>query len=253
MHSEKIRIGQLALEPYRQLSSNGQPVLLGQKALTILSVLAEARGALVTKGELMDAVWHGLTVEENAIQVHIVSLRKALGDAAVLLATVRGLGYRLDIPDNILDAHDRHSSVAVLNFVNMTGEPKLDYLGDGISEELINILSGEPDLKVPARTSSFAYKDRHVDARQISSELGVSFLVEGSVRVSEDQMRVTAQLIDAKEGIHKWSNSSDHDLCDVLTLQTTLAKNIAKSITPLLRPEPDQEQIFWGDTLPNFR
>ncbi len=252
-----IIIGRFTLDPYRQLLKDCAPITLGRKALYILSVLAEARGALVTKGELMEAVWPGLTVEENAIQVHIVSLRKALGDDAALLVTVRGSGYRLDTGVAITNQQESTnllSSVAVLNFVNMTGDPQLEYLGDGVAEELINILSRNPGLKVTSRTSSFAYKHRQLDARQISSELGVGFLIEGSVRVSGDQMRVTAQLIDADDGLHILSNNFDHELSDLLVLQCDFADAIASAIDPHLGPiDTVEDPCFWGDTMPNFR
>jgi TolB-like protein len=242
MQSTWIKLGGFLLDPYRQLLNNGQSVIIGRKALNILSVLAEAKGALVSKDELMDAVWPGLIVEDNAVQVHIGALRKILADDAGLLVTVRGLGYRLDmsLDENELDpcaAVD--NSVAVLNFVNMTGEPALDYLGEGVVEELINILSSQAGLKVPSRTSSFAYKDRHIDARQISSELGVAHLIEGSVRVSGEQMRVTAQLIDARDGNHVWSSNFDHEFSDLLALQGDMAGAIAQAITPYLTNNPD--------------
>jgi TolB-like protein len=248
MQSTGIKLGGFLLNPYRQLLANGQPVIIGRKALNILSVLAEANGALVAKEELMDAVWHGLIVEENAVQVHIGAIRKILGDDAALLVTVRGLGYRLDVSgtdDGQTPGAHTDNSVAVLNFVNMTGEPSLNYLGEGVVEELINVLSGQESLKVSSRTSSFAYKDRQIDARRISSELGVAYLVEGSFRVSGEHMRVTAQLINAHDGIHIWSRNFDHEIADLLALQYELAGSIAKEITPFLldcphMPDPIQ-------------
>ncbi len=263
MQSTKIKIGQFTLEPFRQLCRCGTPVTLGGKALSILSVLAEANGAVVTKGELMDAVWPGLTVEENAIQVHIGSLRKIFGSDAAVIATVRGLGYQLDREAIGLDPQESvfaSHSIAVLNFVNMTGDPNLEHMGAGIAEELIMLLSSNPELKVPSRTSSFAYRDRRIDARQISSELGVDFLVEGSVRLSGNQMRVTAQLINAEDGIHTWSNNFDVELSDLLVAQSDVAAAIDKSIVPYLSSHEEKSAdedfsapLILGDTLPNFR
>src|SRR5438094_331274 len=95
MHTQEYRVGRFTLQPFRQLLDAGRPVGIRRKALAILSVLAEARGALVTKDELMAAVWPNVTVEENAIQAHVASLRRILGSDAELLSTVHGSGYRL--------------------------------------------------------------------------------------------------------------------------------------------------------------
>lgn len=263
MQSTLLKLGRFLLDPYRQLWASDQPVTIGLKALKILSVLAEAKGALVSKEELMNAVWSGFIVEDNAIQVQIGALRKILAGDAALLVTVRGLGYRLDMALEEREQESRSAwdnSVAVLKFVNMTGEPALDFLGEGVVEELINILSNQRGLKVLSRTSSFAYKDRQIDARQISSELGVGHLVEGSVRVSGAQMRVTAQLIDASDGIHIWSSNFDHGLADLLELQDDIAGAIALAITPYLINDPviqDLNQmptpLITGGTAPHLR
>jgi TolB-like protein len=236
----EVVVGRFSLRPYRQLKLHGCPVPIGRKALDILSVLAVGNGAMVTKSELMDLVWPGMIVEENAIQVHVSALRKVLGDDGELLCTVRGLGYRLDLGslDNVQVSDNKvRDSVAVLAFVNMTGNPQLDYLGQGMAEELINTLSRTAGLKVSSRTSSFAFAGRHIDARQISRELGVATLIEGSVRIAGDLARVTAQLIDAEDGIHIWSKSFDHDLSDLLAMQFDITAAIAKSLERYLQPE----------------
>ena len=246
MKNYEVRVGRFTLQPFRQLQLDETPIVIGRKALDILSTLAAANGRVVTKSELMDVVWPGLTVEENAIQVHVVALRKALGDDADLLNTVRGIGYRLDIGGTknvqVADLHPRNS-VAVLPFVNMTGDVQLDYLGDGMAEELINTLSRIAGLKVASRTSSFAYKNRDIDARQISSELGVDTLIEGSVRIAETRMRVTAQLIDAVDGIHLWSQKFDHELSDLLNLQGDITDAIATSLKRYLKPAPERSEM----------
>jgi TolB-like protein/DNA-binding winged helix-turn-helix (wHTH) protein len=122
------------------------------------------------------------------------------------------------------------AAVAVLPFVNLTGDPTREYLGDGMAEELINTLAKVPGLKVPARTSSFSYKGRNVDARQIAKELGVGMIVEGSVRSAGDQIRITAQLINAEDGLHLWSETYDERFTDIFSLQDKLAKAIATAL-----------------------
>jgi TolB-like protein len=250
MEQVTYRLGQLILQPFRQLLDSDTPVLIGRKALDILSVLAKADGQLVTKDELMAAVWPNLIVEENVIQVHIVALRKALGPDADLLTTVRGLGYRLSLTgakapslpfpkysasesavDNI-----RANSIAVLPFANLTGDADKDYLGEGMAEELIHVLSQVPGLKVSARTSSFAFAGRNIDARQIARDLGVGKIIEGSVRGSGAPLRVTVQLIDGASGFHLWSQNFDRYIENLLELHAELAQGIARALEARLAP-----------------
>lgn len=239
MEQPEVPLGRHSLLPFRQLSVDGRPVRLGNKALQILSTLAAAKGQLVTMGDLMNTVWSGLTVEDNAVQVHVAALRKALGDDANLLVTVRGLGYRLDAgrPNNpALNRLKQVNSIAVLAFENMTGNPQMDYLGDGMAEELINALSRTGELTVSSRTSSFAYKYRTVDARDICEQLGVDAMVEGSVRIADQLTRVTAQLISAKDGVHIWSQNFDHEFSDLFKLQSDITDSIVRSLHKFIRP-----------------
>ena len=242
MEQIEVTLGRHTLLPFRQLQCDHRPVRIGNKALQILSTLAAARGQIVTKFEIMDIVWSGLIVDENALHVHMAALRRALGRDANLLITVRGLGYRLD--NHFADyglAGDLHQyrSIAVLAFNNMTGNPNMDYLGDGISEELINTLSRTAGLKVPSRTSSFAFKHRNVDARLICEKLGVDALVEGSVRIAGGRARVTAQLIDGDDGSHVWSRNFDHEFADLFDLQGDITDSIMQSFDRYLCHDND--------------
>lgn len=221
-------LGRFRLEPGRQLLASGEPVPIGGKALQLLSVLARAQGDLVTKDELMDAVWPGIVVEENAIQVHISAARKALEEEASRLVTVRGKGYRLRAGGRDRDPVDERPSLAVLAFDNLTGDPDKDYLSDGIAEELITTLSRSSDLRVAARTSSFAYRGRRMDVRTIAQELGVRLVLEGSVRFAGDRIRVTAQLIEAESGCHVWAQNFDRTVHELLDLEEDLAQAIAR-------------------------
>jgi TolB-like protein/DNA-binding winged helix-turn-helix (wHTH) protein len=122
------------------------------------------------------------------------------------------------------------NSVAVLPFVNLTGDASKDYWGDGMAEELINVLTRVPGLKVPARTSSFSYKGRNSDVRQIARDLGVGTIVEGSVRSAGKEIRITAQLIDAADGTHLWSQTYDRRFTDLFQLQDELATTIEQAL-----------------------
>ncbi len=123
------------------------------------------------------------------------------------------------------------ASIAVLPFLNMSGDPAKEYFSDGFSEELLNDLANAPQLQVAARTSSFAFKGRRVDVQEIANKLHVRAVLEGSVRESGDRVRITAQLIDAASGYHLWSQTYDRQLTDILKVQDDIARAIATALT----------------------
>lgn len=120
------------------------------------------------------------------------------------------------------------TAVAVMPFVNLTGDASKDYLGDGMAEELIDTLANVPGLQVPARTSSFAYKGRNIDIRQVARDLNVGTVLEGSVRSAGDRIRITAQLINADSGLHIWSQTYERKFTDLFQLQDNLATAIVE-------------------------
>jgi len=121
-------------------------------------------------------------------------------------------------------------SIAVLAFDNMSGDPKQEYFGDGIAEEIITALSKSKDLFVIARNSSFTYKGKPVKVQQVSKELGVRYILEGSIKRSGDRLRVTAQLIDAADGKHLWAERYDRKLTDIFEIQDDITKRIIASL-----------------------
>lgn len=121
-------------------------------------------------------------------------------------------------------------SIAVLPFVNMSADPENEYFSDGITEEIINALTRVPGLKVTSRTSSFAFKNRHVDVRAIGRQLGVATVLEGSVRKAKNNIRITAQLIQASDGFHLWSENFDRELKDIFAVQDEISLLIADQI-----------------------
>ena len=135
-------------------------------------------------------------------------------------------------------ASSARPSIAVLPFENMSGDKDNDYFSDGLAEEIINLLAKVPDLKVIARTSAFAFKGRHEDVRQIASALGVSTVLEGSVRKAGDRIRVMAQLITAVDGSHLWSERYDRQLADVFAVQDEIAAAITGALRVTLSPRP---------------
>jgi TolB-like protein len=123
-------------------------------------------------------------------------------------------------------------SIAVLPFANMSGDPEQEYFSDGITEDIITELSRFSSLFVIARNSSFAYKGRSVDVRRVAQELGVRFVLEGSIRRAGKRVRITAQLIDSETGNHLWAERYDRDLEDIFDLQDEITRNVVGSIAP---------------------
>jgi len=129
-------------------------------------------------------------------------------------------------------------SVAVLPFANLSGDPKEDYFSDGLSEELLNSLTRVQQLRVPARTSSFSFKGTNTDIQSIARKLNVGAVLEGSVRKAGDQVRITAQLIDAKTGYHRWSQTYDRNLRDILALESEIAEAVTRASQVTLLGDP---------------
>ena len=210
------------------------PKLRWAGARSTFCVLAAAGGETVSKDALLDQVWPGLTVEENNLQVQISALRKALGDG--MIATIPGRGYRLTmVPPGERPSPNATAgkpSIAVLPFTNMSGDIEQEYFADGVADDIITELARVRSLLVIARNSSFAYKGRAVDVRQIASELGVRYILEGSVRCGADRLRITVQLVDAETGSHLWANRYDRPLHDLFALQDEIALAVAKAISP---------------------
>ncbi len=155
------------------------------------------------------------------------------------IATAPAPGLMLDAPPPTQDgstAEPAERSVAVLPFVNMSNDPEQEYFSDGMTEELLNVLAKIPGLKVAARTSVFAFKGKGGDVREIGTKLGVSHLVEGSVRRDGDAIRVTAQLIRVDDGFHVWSETYDRKLENVFALQDDLAQRVGSALQESLLP-----------------
>jgi len=218
----------------RSLTRNGVTVPLGGRAFDTLAVLAATQGTTMSKEALLDAVWPGVTVEENNLQVQISALRKALGEGWIV--TVPGRGYRL-APSPAAESHAAPAlpdqpSIAVLAFTNMSGDPAQEYFSDGVAEDIITQLSRSRALFVIARGSSFTYKGRAVDVKQIGRELGVRYVLEGSVRRAGERVRISAQLVEAETGKHIWAERYDRALADVFAVQDEISDAVATAIGP---------------------
>ena len=227
--------------------------------MALLRILVERAGALVSKNALMEAAWPGLAVEDSNLTVQIAALRRALGEVPggeSWIATLPRRGYRFVGPvvtkceDRVpatptVDAATRPApiealalpdkpSIAVLPFDNLSGDPEQRYFVDGMVEEIITALSRIRWLFVIARNSSFTYKGRAVDVKQVGRELGVLYVLEGSVRRAGNRIRISAQLLDATTGAHLWADRFDAQLADIFELQDNVASSVAGVIEPRL-------------------
>jgi TolB-like protein/tetratricopeptide (TPR) repeat protein len=220
---------------------------LSARSFEILALLLARPDEVIGKAELFEAVWPGLVVEENTLQVHISTLRKALD--ADMVMTVHGRGYKYAGPRPVavpagpapgepsgLTASKTpmpsKPSIAVLAFQNMSGDVEQEYFADGVADDIITALSRTSGLFVIARNSSFTYKGRAVDVKQVGRELGVRYVLEGSVRKSGSRVRITGQLIDTSTGAHLWADRFDGGLEDVFDLQDRVTSSVVGAIAP---------------------
>jgi len=247
MAQERLVFGAFRLDPQRRvLLCDGQPVELKSKALEVLSVLAAARGAVVTKDELMTRVWPGLVVEDNNLQVHVSSLRKVLArDASdsVHLVTVAGRGYRLlgvnadaVAAAPLLEAPWRQGpTLAVLPFTDLGDEPAHAYFAEGVVEDIITGLSRVRWLAVVARHSSFVFRGAEVDLARAAQDLHADYILHGTFRRSGDRIRVSARLTETAGGTEVWAERHERQIGEVFDLQDDIAASLVGAIEPGLR------------------
>jgi TolB-like protein len=229
---------------------------VSSKGLQLLEALLNSPDQVLTKSALMRAAWGETAVEESNLSVQIAALRKQLGptaDGGDWIITIPRVGYRfvglpakeaiekIVEPKASLAEREHRPSIAVLPFANLSGEKEHEYLADGITEDIITALTRFRWFFVIARNSSFAYKYKSLDAKQVAQELGVQYLLEGSVRKSGQQFRISAQLIDATSAKHIWAERYDLELTEVFAIQDAIAERVAGAIEPeLLKTEGAQ-------------
>src|SRR3954468_19598605 len=242
------------LDPARcLLRSADREVELRPKSFEVLRYLIENADRLVPKEELIKALWPHVVVTEDSLTQCVSEARRAIGDGnQIIIKTVPRRGYRFTASVSRLDcarmvplagtdpraelplAH--RPSIAVLPFDNLSGDPQQDYFSDGIVEEIITALTRTSWLLVIARNSSFTYKSHAVDVKEVGRELGVHYVLEGSVRKSAEKVRITCQLIDTANGMHIWADRYEGSLEDIFELQDQVTANLVSAIArPLQR------------------
>jgi len=245
----------------RELGRGSTVVSIAPLAFDFLEFLIRNRERVLTKDDLIASVWNGRIVSESAFSTCINAARSAINDTGEeqrLIRTVPRKGMRFvgEVREELksrravaagaaeeqsspaLSLPDR-PSIAVLPFTNMSDDPQQDYFADGMVEEIITALSRLRWLFVIARNSSFTYKGRSVDVKQVGRELGVRYVLEGSVRKSASRVRITGQLIDASTGAHLWADRFDGAIEDVFDLQD----QVTASVVGAIGPEMEQAEI----------
>jgi len=232
-----IRFGRFEVRgAQRRLFAGAEPVELGDRALDVLLVLMHAEGAIVSKSDLMERVWPGQLVDQNNLAVQISALRKGLGKDRDLIQTVPRRGYRfLGKLHRPRDGPGRPStapplSIVVLPFVNLRGDPAVDYVVDGITDSLTTDISRAlPGSFVVSHGTAFSYREGSVDARRIGEELGVKYLLGGSVLLDGDQIRVNARLVDTASDSQLWADRFDTLRNDILAVQDEIVNRLSRS------------------------
>jgi TolB-like protein len=250
----------------RELRCGAERISLGPQVFDLLVYLLRNREHVVSKDDLLDSVWNGRIVSESTLTSHINAARKALGDSGEeqrLIRTVARKGFRfigevkerqtpplekeavglthsflVASPDALKSAPalalPNKPSIAVLPFQNLSGDQEQEYFADGIVEDIIIGLSRMRWLFVIARNSSFAYKGRSIDLKQVGRELGVRYLLEGSVRKSANRVRIAGQLIDTSTGASLWADRLEGSLDDIFDLQDQVTLTVVGALAPKL-------------------
>ncbi len=221
----------------RVLTRDGVPTELGHRACILLATLLDAAGQPVTKSALLDAVWPDTTVEEGNLTVQIAGLRKLLGHGPTgqeWIVTLPRVGYRLILPQSA--PHDPEAgsrpTLAVLPFSNISGDAGQDYFADGIVEDIIIALSRFRSFAVISRNSSFALRSRSVSAREAGRELGVRYVLEGSVRRFAERFRISAHLVDTETESNLWARNFDGSVADIFDVQDQITASVAAHVAP---------------------
>jgi TolB-like protein/Tfp pilus assembly protein PilF len=244
----------------RELRRSGEPIAVEPQVFDLLTYLIQNRDRVASKDDLFAAVWGGRIVADSTFASRINAARKAIGDSGDkqrLIRTIARKGIRFvgdvqsregaikfaQAADPALDgglfagqavAPSDRPAIAVLPFVNMSGDAEQEYFSDGISEDIITGLSKLRWFLVIARNSSFAYKGKSVHLKQIAEELGVGYVIEGSVRKEGERVRITVQLNDVRTGSHLWAERCDREVASVFAVQDEITEAIVATIEPQL-------------------
>ena len=257
----------------RELHRGAEVVSITPQVFDLLEYLIRNRERVVSKDDLIYAVWNGRSVSDAALSTRLNAARSAVGDTGEkqrLIKTLPRKGFRFvgavreeDGPSSAAVASESHvelskpalalpdkPSIAVLPFQNMSGDPEQEYFADGMVEEIITALSRFKWLFVIARNSSFTFEGKAVDVKRVGRELGVRYVLEGSVRKAAGKVRIAGQLIDAVTGAHIWADRFERDLTDVFALQDEVTVAVVSAIQPQLLQTEIELAAGWVENTP---
>ena len=265
----------------RELHRGADVVSVAPQVFDLLDYLIRNRERVVSKDDLINAVWNGRSVSDAALTTRLNVARSAIGDSGEeqrLIKTLPRKGFRFlgqvreaqevagpnpgDAPESAPAVPDK-PSIAVLPFANMSGDPEQEYFADGMVEEITTALSRFKGLFVIARNSSFTFKGKAVDIKEVGRRLGVRYVLEGAVRKASGKVRITCQLIEAATGAHIWADRFERDMTDIFALQDDVTLAVVSAIQPKLfqaeiaistrrRPENLTAYDYYLRALPQF-
>jgi adenylate cyclase len=240
--AKKLQIGEAVVDLSRALLLDvaGHVIPLRRKAFDTLKLLVLNQGRTVPRDRMLQAIWPNATVTEESVTQCVREVRRAIGDLkGEVLRTIPGRGYVLDIqvatsaPVDAAPADlENRPSIAVLPFTNMSGDPEQEYFADGVVEEIISALSRVRAFFVISRNSTFTYKGKAVDPRQVGREMGVRYVLEGSVRRAGDRLRIGAHLVDGTTGAQIWNGRYGGEVADIFDLQDRVTEAVVGAIEP---------------------
>lgn len=242
-----FRVGRWLVAPsLNSISCKGTTVRLEPKVMEVLVCLARNAGETLAKEMLFQSVWPDTFVTDDVLTHSISELRRVFQDDAReprIIQTVSKRGYRLVAPVSAANATAgpapsvTRDSIAVLPFTSMSPDPADEFFADGMTDEIINALAQIKELHVVARTSAFSFKGKYIDVRAVGKRLNVRTILLGSVRRADDELRITAQLINVEDGYHHWSDRYDRKVKDVFEIQDEIARAIADRLKVTLKGE----------------
>ena len=234
-----LSLGSALVRPsFSEVVVAGQTIRLQPRVMQVLVALARADGEVVSRDQLLESCWGGLAIGDDALNRCIGRLRRLSEEeapGAFTIGTLPRIGYRLSRAGDrasapAAQAAVRKLSICVLPFANVSDDPEQEYFSDGISEDIITDLSKVSALSVVARNTAFTFKGKSVKVPDVARELGVSHVLEGSVRKAGNWVRVTAELIDGAAGDHIWAERYDRDLTDIFALQDEISEAIVTAL-----------------------